>query len=134
VNINGAVNITTFETVTDFTKSVNKESSLRLCRKIEKKHPKAKKVHLFLDNASYYVAKWLRQQLEGSKIVLHFLPSYSPNLNLIERLWKFFKKEILYNSYYETFEEFLSACKNFFRCRTKYKAELRSLITEKFQL
>jgi transposase len=134
VNINGAVNIGTFEMVTDFTKSVNKESSLRLCRKIEKKHPKAKKVHMFLDNASYYVAKWLRQQLEGTKIVFHFLPTCSPNLNLIERLWKFFKKEILYNTYYETFEEFLSACKNFSRCRTKYKAELRSLLTEKFKL
>ena len=132
MNINGAVNIKTLETVTDFTKRVNKESSLRLCRKIEKKHPKAKAIHIFLDNASYYGAKWLRQQLEGTKIVLHFLPSYSPNLNLIERLWKFFKKEILYNTYHETFENFLSACKNFFRCRKKYKEELRSLLSEKF--
>jgi len=122
------------ETVTDFTKSVNKESSLRLLQKIVKKHPKAKNIHIYLDNASYYVAKWLRQQLEGTKIVFHFLPTCSPNLNLIERLWKFFKKEILYNTYYETFEEFLSACKNFFRCRTKYKAELRSLLNEKFHL
>jgi hypothetical protein len=55
-------------------------------------------------------------------------------LNVIERLWKFFKKKILYNTYYEKFEHFLSACKGFFRCRTKYKAELRSLLTEKFQL
>jgi len=134
VNINGAVNIMTLETVTDFTKSVNKEYSLRLCRKIEKKHPKAKKIHLWLDNASDYVAKWLKEPLKGSKIVLHFLPGYSPNLNLIERWWKFFKKEILYNSYHETFEDFLSACKNFFRCRTKYKAVLSSLHTEKFHL
>jgi transposase len=132
VNINGGVNIESFGTVTDFTKSVNKESSLRLCRKIEKKHPKANEIHMWVDNASYYVSKWLKEKLEGTKIVLHYLPSYSPNL--IERLWKFFKKEVLYNSYYATFEEFLSACKNFFRCRTKYKAELRSLLTEKFHL
>jgi transposase len=134
VNINGAVNIATLDMVTDFTKSVNKESSLRLCRKIEKKHPQAKAIHIILDNASYYVSKWLKEKLQDTKIVFHPLPSYSPNLNLIERLWKFFKKEILYNSYYETFDDFLSACKNFFRCRTKYKAELRSLLTEKFHL
>jgi transposase len=130
VNINGAVNIKTMELVTDFTKSVNKESSLRLLLKIIKKHPKAKKIHIILDNASYYVSK----RLKDTKIVFHFLPGYSPNLNLIERLWKFFKKEILYNTYYEKFEEFVSAYKNFFRRRTKYKAELRSLLSEKFHL
>jgi transposase len=134
VNINGAVNIGSLETVTDFSKKINKESSLRLCRKIEAKHPKAKQIHLFLDNASYYKSKWLREELRGSKIVLHFLPSYSPNLNLIERLWKFFKKEILYNTYYEKFEDFVSACKGFFRCRTKYRDRLRSLLTENFHL
>jgi transposase len=132
VNINGAVNRETLEMVTDFSKTINKESSLRLCRKIELRHPKAKKIHLFLDNASYYKAKWLRKMLEGSKIVFHFLPSYSPHLNLIERLWKFFKKEILYNTFYEKFDHFLSACKNFFRCRTKYRERLRSLLTENF--
>ena len=136
VNINGAVNIESLETVTDFSKKINKESSLRLCCKIEAKHPKAKKIHLFLDNASYYKAKWLEEQLKlrGSKIVYHFLPSYSPNLNLIERLWKFFKKEILYNTYYEKFEDFLAACKGFFRCRTKYRDHLRSLLTQNFHL
>jgi transposase len=136
VNIHGAVNIKTKEIVTDFPKSVNKESTDRLCRKIEAKHPKAKKIHLFIDNASYYTAKWLKEQLKlrKSKIVFHFLPTHSPNLNVIERLWKFLKKKILYNTYYEKYEDFLSACKGFFRCRTKYKAELRSLLTENFQL
>jgi transposase len=136
VNIHGAVNIKTKDIVTDFPKSVNKESTDRLCRKIEAKHPKAKKIHLFIDNASYYTAKWLKEQLKlrKSKIVLHFLPTHSPNLNIIERLWKFLKKKILYNIYYEKYEDFLSACKGFFRCRTKYKAELRSLLTENFQL
>ena len=132
VNINGAVNVETQETVTDFSKTINSASSLRLFKKIESRHPKAKAIHVFLDNASYYIAKWLKERLKGTKIVFHYLPGYSPNLNLIERLWKFFKKKILYNKYYEKFEDFLSACKNFFRCRTKYQAELRSLLTEKF--
>ena len=132
MNINGAVDIESYNIVTDFTKSVNKESSLRLFKKIESKHPQAKAIHVFLDNASYYIAKWLKEKLKGTKIVLHYLPGYSPNLNLIERLWKFFKKNILYNKYYERFEDFLSACKSFFRCRTKYREELRTLLAENF--
>jgi transposase len=133
VNIHGAINIETLGTVIDFAKSVNKESSLRLFRKIEKQHPEAKVIHLFLDNASYYIAHWLKDMLKGTKIILHYIPSYSPNLNLIERLWRFFKKEILYNTYYEKFENFVAACKGFFRSRTKYKEKLRSLLSEKFQ-
>jgi transposase len=132
VNINGAVNIETQETVTDFSKTINGASSLRLFKKIEAKHPKAKAIHIILDNASYYLSQWLREKLKGTKIVLHYLPGYSPNLNLIERLWKFFKKKLLYNKYYEKYEDFLSACKGFFRCRSKYREELRSLLTENF--
>jgi transposase len=133
VNIHGAINVATIETVTDFTKTVNGESSLRLFRKLESKHPKAKWIHVIVDNARYYTSHWLRDKLKGSKIVLHYLPGYSPNLNLIERLWKFFKKQVLYNQYYEKFEDFLSACKGFFRCRVKYREELRSLLTENFK-
>jgi transposase len=134
VNINGAVNVATLETVTDFSKTINGASSLRLFRKLEKRHPDAKEIHVFLDNASYYISKWLKEKLKGTRIRLHYLPGYSPNLNLIERLWKFFKKKILYNQYYENFDDFVSACKKFFRCRTKYREELRSLLTENFHL
>jgi len=53
---------------------------------------------------------------------------------LIERLWKFFKKKILYNHYYETFDEFRAACEEFFRNPRKYHHELRSLLTENFAI
>jgi len=132
VNINGAVDVDTMEIVTDFSKTINAASSLRLFKKLEAKHPKAKKIHVILDNASYYVSKWLKEKLKATKIVPHYLPGYSPNLNLIERLWKFFKKKILYNTYYEKFEDFVSACKGFFRSRMKYRDELRSLLKENF--
>ena len=42
-------------------------------------------------------------------IELLYLPSYSPNLNLIERLWKYVKKECLYSEYYDTFAKFKAA-------------------------
>jgi len=134
VNINGAVEMASLQTCVDFSKTINDRSSLRLFRKIEKRHPDAKEIHIFLDNATYYKSKWLKEQLEGTKIRLHFLPGYSPNLNVIERLWKFFKKKILYNQYYEKFEDFLASCKNFFLCRTRYREELRTLLTDNFHL
>lgn len=71
VNVNGAVDVDAFETVTDFSKTINGASSLRLFRKIEAKHPQAKAIHVFVDNASYYVSKWLKGKLEDSKIKLH---------------------------------------------------------------
>jgi transposase len=101
VNINGAVDVTTLETVTDFTDSVNAPSTIRLFGKLEAKHPPVKEIHVILDNAMYYRSKILEEWLKTTRIKLHFLPSYSPNLNLIERLWKFFKKKILSNKYYE---------------------------------
>jgi transposase len=76
----------------------------------------------------------VREYLEKSKIKLIFLPPYSPNLNLIERLWKYFRKRVIYNKYYETFDEFKKACKSFFRRIKRYKGELSSLMTENFQI
>ena len=139
VNINGAVNIETLDIATDFSKSVNGESSLRLFRKIEARHPDAEKIHVICDNASYYKSSWLKEKLKGSKIVFHavfpkYRPGYSPNLNLIKRLWKFFKRKILYNKYYEKFEDFLAACKGFFRSRKRWRASLRTLLSENFHL
>jgi transposase len=130
VNINGAVDIDTLETVTDFTDSINSQSTMRLFDKLEAKHPDAKVIHIIVDNATYYKSQLVNEYLKTSRIKIHFLPGYSPNLNLIERLWKFFKKKILYNKYYETYDEFLAACKSFFRCRTKYRDELRTLLAE----
>ena len=60
---------------------------------------------------------------------------YSPNLNLIERLWKLFKKKTLYNKYYNSFLRFKNAVFDFFEnCSTRFKNELESLMTEKFHI
>ena len=71
---------------------------------------------------------------ETSRIKLVFLPPYAPNLNLIERLWKFFKKQILYNRYFATFAEFQAACQEFFSNPSQYQGALRSLLTENFAI
>ncbi|MDO4571454.1 MAG: transposase [Planctomycetia bacterium] len=60
-------------------------------------------IHVFVDDARYYHSKLLREFLIKINIRLHFLPAYSPNLNPIERLWRFFKKKVLYNQYFPDF-------------------------------
>jgi transposase len=134
LNINGAINIETLEPTTAFYETINADSAMDLFSKIEAKHPKAKRIYIIVDNARYYHSQGLKKSLKGTKIKLIFLPPYSPNLNLIERYWKFFKKMVLNNRYYQTFDEFKRACEDFFRKRKKYLPQLQSLLTENFHI
>jgi transposase len=63
-----------------------------------------------------------------------FLPAYAPNLNLIERLWKWMKKKVTATVYYPTFEEFKKAILDLFARLLDYQEELKSLLTFKFQI
>ncbi len=73
---------------------------------------------------------------ENTRIEFVFLPPspYSPNLNVIERLWKFFKKNITYNEYYEKFSVFEEKSMGFFQNIEKYKPEFQTLMTDNFEL
>lgn len=100
----------------------------------EATHPQADVIYIIVNNARYYRSSVLTETLEGTKIKLIFLSPYSPNLNLIEWYWKFFKKKVTNHRYYETFAEFVEACKNFFRKRMSYLPELQTLLTENFHI
>jgi len=63
-------------------------------------------IKIVLDNARYQHCQAVEQAAQTLNITLLFLPSYSPNLNIIERLWKFTREKILYGKYYETPELF----------------------------
>jgi len=134
VNINGAIDISCFNVVVEFDERVNAQSTIALFKKIEAKHRKANIIYIYCDNARYYHSRLVQEFLKTSRIVMIFLPPYSPNLNLIERLWKYFRKEILYNEYYEKFSDFQAACQNFFAGIKEHKKALRSLLTENFQI
>jgi transposase len=89
---------------------------------------------IVLDNARYQHCKLVEGLAKDLGIKLEFLPSYSPNLNLIERLWKFTKKKCLYNVYYETFEEFVASITDSLdRVETEYKDELKTLMKPIFK-
>jgi len=89
---------------------------------------------IVLDNARYQHCQLVEELAKELGITLQFLPSYSPNLNLIERLWKFVKKKCLYNVYYETFEDFVEGINDCLkRVETEYKNELATLMKPNFQ-
>jgi transposase len=134
LNINGAINLDQLEPVVRYDDSINAESTIELLKQLEELHLAAAYIYVICDNARYYRSKAVKAYLESSRVKLIFLPPYSPNLNLIERLWKFFKKKMLYNRYFESFGEFAAACKEFFANPSQYKSELRSLLTENFSI
>ncbi|QZZ23388.1 IS630 family transposase [Leptothermofonsia sichuanensis E412] len=91
-------------------------------------------ITLVLDNARYQKCAVVMELAQSLNIELLYLTVYSPNLNLIERLWKFVKKQCLYSIYYadfSAFKEAITACLN--QCHTTYKPELDSLLTLRFQ-
>ena len=133
-NVLGALDVITHELipVTNDT-YINAESVCSLLRLIYN-HSIGIPITIILDNARYQKCKVVKELAELLNIELLYLPAYSPNLNLIERLWKFVKKKSLYSKYYDEFVIFKNAiddCLN--RTHTEYKKELDSLLTHNFQ-
>ena len=134
LNINGAVDLERLEPVVRYDDTIDAASTIALFDQLLLAYAYATCIYVICDNARYYRSKVVQEYLKNSRIKLVFLPAYAPNLNLIERLWKFFKKQVLYNRYYETFGDFRAACQDFFDNPKRYRAELRSLLTENFAI
>ncbi len=134
-NILGAVCSHTKEVITVRSKAnVNSLTVIELLEKIRNAHPSIA-ISLILDNASYQHNKLVKERADELDIELLFLPPYSPNLNLIERLWKMVKKECLSNRYFPTFADFQKALDDFMdRINSDYQNELERIISNKFQL
>jgi transposase len=105
----------------------------QLLRNLRAANP-GKRLLVVLDNASYQRAKKVQALATQLHIRLLFLPPYSPNLNLIERFWKFLRKQVLRNTYYPTFAEFRAAIQGLLANLDRYTEELRTLMTEHFHL
>lgn len=135
VNINGLLNA---RDVTDVIaldcESVNAESTRQLYQMALERHPEAPEIYIISDNARYYHNKELREWAKGTRIKQIFLPPYSPNLNLIERLWKFLRKKVINTGFYRTKEEFRRAIRRFFDSIGLFREELESLLTLNFRL
>jgi len=92
-------------------------------------------VTLVLDNARYQKCQSVFDKADALGIELLYLPAYSPNLNLIERLWRFVKKQVLYSRHYDKFAAFKESIDNCLRdLGTRFKSNMQTLMTLKFQL
>ena len=133
-NVLAALNAITHELVTVTNDTyINAQSVCELLRKVAALGL-AVPVTLVLDNARYQKCLLVQQLADALGIELLYLPTYSPNLNLIERLWKFVKKQVLNAKYYENFATFKTAIAGCIAdSPTKHKKELDSLLTLRFQ-
>jgi transposase len=133
-NVLGALNAVTLQMVTVVNDTyINAWSVAELFEKLRKLHP-SEKITFILDNAKYQKCHVAIAAANMLNIKLLYLPPYSPNLNLIERVWKFIRKKSLNCKYYETFGEFKSAILDCIeKFSGEYKPELESLLTWEFQ-
>jgi transposase len=135
ININGAMNAQHPEEVTIIeADTINAQATQKLFERLLQRYQEKDTIYILADNARYYSSQILKEWLEQNpKIQLLHLPPYSPNLNLIERLWKFMRKKVINLHYYKEFEAFRSAVLNFFEHIGQYKDDLKTLITPNFQ-
>lgn len=118
----------------DNTSSCDSNMVMTLLKELRQNYPLDIRLIIILDNASYHHRKDVGTLAEELNIELFFLPPYSPNLNLIERLWRFIKKKLLRNKYYPVFKEFINAARKLLNNLSIYHDELSSLMTEKFEI
>jgi len=133
LNLNGAYDSHGHQAIVLSEETINSESTIRLLEVIGR-HQKTGKIYLILDNARYHhsrlVGNWI---LNHPRYKLIFLPSYSPNLNIIERLWKYYHKRVTWNRYFESFEDFKTTSLAFFKNLNDYQYDLKTLLTDNFQ-
>jgi transposase len=136
-NVLGAYDPITQEAITVTNDTyINQDVFCEFLDKIAKAYADSgRPITLILDNARYQKCQSVANKAKELNIELLYLPPYSPNLNLIERLWRFVKKQVLYSKHYDRFDAFRNSINT---CITElgtcYKNEMQSLMTMNFQL
>lgn len=128
------MNAVTLEIITVTNETyINGESVCQLLRKLSDL-ALGMPMTLVWDNARYQKCAVVFELAVELGITLVYLPSYSPHLNLIERLWRFVRKECLYSKYYADFTSFKTAISTLIdTAHLNKKEQLKSLMSWKFQ-
>ena len=135
ITVLGAINAITGGCTTMMTENnCDQETMIATFHEVRKRYPDNKEIVMILDNASYNHAYKTCDNADLLGIRLVFLPTYSPNLNLIERLWKLLKKVVVKNKYYATFDAFKNAITSFFENIQIYKNTISRILNHKFEI
>lgn len=130
----GALALNTMEVMVREYETIDADSMIRFFQDLERSHCSGR-IHVILDNAAAHRNHKLTDFLKSSRIHLHYLPPYSPNLNPIERLWKVFRETTLYNRFFETCSDFFTAVRGFFADKVhRIRGFLRRRINDNFQI
>jgi len=123
--------------ITPFPENVNEQALKKFLRQVRYSvGSKEKPIVIVLDNARYQKTKRFRSLAQSLNIQLEYLPPYSPNLNLCERMWKYFRGNYINNNYFQNQEEILEVMKNFKADCEKdvlVREELKTLLSYKFE-
>ena len=134
LHLNGTIDIFSKETFIQEYGTINGENVIEFFKQLEQVSTH-KIIHIICDNGRSYKNKEVQIYLQTSRIKLHYLPAYSPNLNPIERLWKIFREHVCYNKYYPVFAEFANNVRGFFSdIIPKIPHILAQRINDKFQV
>ena len=134
VNILGAINLETMDVYSEDYKTLDADNTSDFLEKL-KKRIQDRKIHLFLDNGPSNQNKKVKLKAKELGIKVHYLPTYSPNCNPIERLWKIMNKVVRNNVFFNSAKEFRDKIKEFFDITwDKIKSQYSSWITDKFYI
>lgn len=130
----GALNLKDMKVVVREYSTIDTDAMIQFFKDLESAGSRGQ-IHIILDNAAAHRSHKVIDYLEGSRIRLHYLPPYSPNLNPIERLWKLFRETVLYNKYFDKCWDFFVAVRGFFADKVhKIQQVLRRRINDNFQI
>lgn len=135
VNYFGSINLETMSMTVGSHEAINSESMEAHFKVLRDKYPKSPWIHLILDQGPYNKSERTAQFAKKYRIRLHFLPTYSPNLNPIERVWKVMNEYVRNNVVFASKTEFKEALDTFFNSTwDKIANSLKSRINDNFQI
>lgn len=133
VNLLGSINLETMEVTIASHETINSKAMEKHFAALRKKYPKAPRIHQILDRGSYNISAETKEAAEKHGIVLHHLPTYSPNLNPIERLWKVMNEFVRNNRVFKNASEFRQAIDDFFAKWPQIAHSMVNRINDNFQ-
>ena len=125
----GAVNYHTGETVVHFRRRKRRKEIAELLQALLDKHP-TETVYVAWDNATTHEDDEVESVVRGAagRLILLYLPTYSPWLNPIEMLWRHFRREVTHCELFENLKALVSAAQDFFNGHNRCPQQILSII------